>query len=107
MAKMNIRTVSASRVVLCLGLLLAAAPAHAGLDFTPPQLQYDDPAPPPVVGSHEPRSSENAGSAGLEIAPGISVAPDLDPSSPYTIVDPTNPRRPFEPLLRLQVPIPR
>ena len=103
MAKMNIRTIGAWRAAISVAVGVVAGPALAGLDFTPPQLPQELQAP---AGSPEREWREKADMPGLQIAPGVSLSPDLGSSSPYATVDPSNARQPVEPLLRLQVPIP-
>ncbi len=103
MAKMNIRTIGTWRAAISVALGAVAGPALAGLDFTLPQLPQELQAP---AGSPELDFREKADVPGLHIAPGVSLSPDLGSSSPYAIVDPSNPRQPVGPLLRLQVPIP-
>lgn len=97
---MNIRSIGVARVVLTLLLGLLAGPALAGLDFTPPQLPYEPPAP------SEPETRERADIRGIEIAPGVSLSPDIEGPSPNAATDPTNLWRVMEPWIRLQVPIP-
>ena len=105
MAKMNTRRPHIWRAATSAALATLAGPALAGLDITPPQLPPEVQAPAPAV-SPEPEWREKADLPGVLIVPGVSLTPDLGSSSPYTIVDPTDPRKPVEPLLRLQVPIP-
>jgi hypothetical protein len=106
MTKMNSRRIVIWHAAICFAFGAAAGPARAGLDFSLPLIpQVVVPAPAPG-GTPEPDLAEKTDPPGVRIAPGLSLSPDLGSSSPYAIVDPTNPRQPVEPLLRLQVPIP-
>jgi hypothetical protein len=103
---MNCPALRACSAALSVILALAAGPALAGLDFTLPQLPYDRQSSGAAAPAPEPELRNKSELPGLQIAPGVSVSPDFDASSPNAIVDPANPRRFPEPLLRLQVPIP-
>ncbi len=103
---MNIRSIGVARVALTLLLGLLAGPALAGLDFTPPQLPYEPPAGTSSASPSEPETRERADIRGIEIAPGVSLSPDIEGPSPNAAGDPTNRWRAMEPWIRLQVPIP-
>jgi hypothetical protein len=107
MAKMNSRTIGAAPAALAFALGLLAGPAFAGLDFTAPQLPPEPQAGAPSISPSELNARDRAEHPGIQIAPGVSLSPDIEGPSPNGVIDPTtNPRRTMEPWLRLQVPIP-